>query len=142
MRPIHCAFLFICLILMSSCGEDIPEGFLGSWKGKTTVISNGQPVTADISLEVEESTTTSGRTCELKISSLQYDFAAVEIQDMLIVDRQRPSNVSDSLIVTYISGNGEIATDTSIYFEAEVIYMQGTSILASQSYELVFERDD
>ena len=126
-------FGLLITILLISCSK-IEEGFLGEWEGKTERLnSDGDLIGVDISCTITPAVG-NNRNVVLSVGGANYEFEALEEMDMLTYKDVALN--SDSIIISYISGNAEILNDTILHFDYQVYALKNNALLYAEKEEL------
>lgn len=129
------SILFYSLVLILwSCGDSDPEGFLGEWEGSTNIINDkGEEVLSNITAKISVVSGTT-RSCNLQVGSNVYEFIAEENVDELLYNRVTVDNQTDSTVTTYIDGSAELVGDSLVRFDHEIFKMKGSAVLTFENY--------
>ncbi|MFT4532680.1 MAG: hypothetical protein ACJA1A_000623 [Saprospiraceae bacterium] len=137
---IHLLLIFIALCFVS-CSKSDDEGFLGEWKGSTTIIVDGNPAVSEtmaIIADIENLT----KECNIITGGLSYIFDAEEVAGMLKFSKVPAKNLAGASTQTLITGSAELIADTLLIFNHQVVTMEGSAIISAVDYNLEFKRKE
>ena len=131
-------FIALCFV---SCSKADDEGFIGEWKGTTTIIVDGNPATSETTAIIADNDDET-KECNVVTNGLSYIFDVEEVGGILTFSKAPAKNLAGSSTETFITGSAELIADTLLIFNHQVVTMEGSAILSAVDYNLEFKRKE